>query len=94
MGVGIDQARSEDGFRPVEALAGLEARVDFGFGSDPRDALAADGHRAALDHRPLRVPGDDVAGAPDPIGGFRRERADEQEETTDTKHRRVLGKAL
>ena len=34
---------------------GLEARVDLGLRADGHDALAADRHRAVLDHAALRV---------------------------------------
>ena len=59
--VGVDQAGREDGVGTVEALRGLEARVDFGLGADGHDAVAADGHGAVLDDAVLRVLGDDVA---------------------------------
>ena len=70
--VGVDQAGREDGVGPVEALLGLEARVDLGFGADGHDALAADGDGAVFDDAALRVHGDDVARAPDPVGAVRR----------------------
>ena len=43
--------------------------------ADADDALAADRHGAVLDDAPLRVLGDDVARAPDPVGGLGGERA-------------------
>ena len=49
---------------------GLKVRVDVGLRSDAHDALAANGDRAVLDHAMLRVHGDDVARAPDPVGRF------------------------
>ena len=70
MGVGVDQPGREDGVGTVQPLPGLEARVDFGLRADGHDAVAADRDGAVLDHAALRVHGDDVAGAPDPIGRF------------------------
>ena len=72
--VGVDQARRQDGVRTVQALLGLEALVDFGLRADAHDAVAANGHGAVLNHAALRVFGDDVASAPDPVGGLRAPR--------------------
>jgi hypothetical protein len=59
-----------------------------------RVAVAADGHGAVLNHPMLRVFGDNVAGAPDPVGRFAGEGEDEEEKATDTKHRRASGRDL
>ncbi len=73
VGVGVDQAGRKDGFGPVEALLRLELRVDLRLRADPRDVVAHDGDGAVFDHAPRGVHGDDVARAPDPIGGRGRQ---------------------
>ena len=94
MRVGVDKAGGEDGVGAVQAMGGLEAGVDFGTGAHPDDAVGADGHGAVLDDAVLRVFGDHIARAPDPVRRFGGERSDKQEETTDTKHRRLSGTIL
>src|ERR1039457_1234690 len=54
--------------------------------------FAANGDRAAGDDAVLRVLGDEIPAAPDPIGRFGRERANEEEEPTDTIHRKASGR--
>ena len=60
------------------------------------DAVAADGHGAVLDHAALRVHGDDVARAPDPVGRFGRTSAarTKRKKTTETRHRMASGRDL
>ena len=90
--VGIDEAGRQDGVGAVDALLRLEARVDGRLGPDSHDALAANGDGAVLDDAVLRVLGDEIAAAPDPIDRLRRQRANEEEEATDTKHRKASGR--
>ena len=68
VGVGVDQARHQDGVRAVEVLAGLKLLLDVGALADANDALAANGDRAVVDQVALRVHGDDVAGGVDGVG--------------------------
>src|SRR5688572_24503945 len=67
----IDETRREDGVGTIQPLFGSVTGIDFRFSADGEDAVSADYDGAIFDHAALGILGDDVAGAPDPVGGLR-----------------------
>ena len=76
----IDQARREDGVGTIEPLFSLETGIDFRFCADGEDAVSADCDGAVFDDTALGILGDDVAGAPDPVGGLGGKGGGEEQE--------------
>ena len=86
-------AETKDG--TVEALLRLPCPIDLRACPDGGNVIADNHHRAVLDHAPLRVHGDHVARAPDPVGGSRIYRGHSDEKKAKGKtHRMVSGTGL
>src|ERR1700687_1604279 len=87
----VDEPGSEQRVRPVQPLLGLKPLVDFGLRSHADDALAAHRHCAVLDNTPLWSHRQDIARAPDHVGGLCDKRDRGQKKATEKTHRRALG---
>ena len=94
VGVGVDEAGSDQRIGAVQTLPGLKAAVDFRSAAHGDDAVGAHGDGSVFDDAPWRGAGEDVAGAPDPIGGLGGKRECRQQETTKKTHRTALGRDL
>ena len=79
----------------IEALLRLPRFIDFGARADGDDMIADNGDGSIFDHAALGVHGDDVARAPDPIGGRGVERCGGgEEQLTGKTHQMASGTDL